>query len=61
MKRVSKNLTKAVTLSVLLMLPYGMAEAREYDATISGKDDSYSKTYDDEKKLIYMILKVKQL
>lgn len=49
MKRVSKNLTKAVTLSVLLMLPYGITEAKEYDATISGKDDSYSKTYDDEK------------
>ena len=27
MKRVSKNLAKAVTLSVLLMLPYGMAQA----------------------------------
>ena len=49
MKRVSKNLTKAITLSVLLMLPYGITEAKEYDATISGKDDSYSKTYDDEK------------
>lgn len=52
MKRVSKNLTKAVTLSVLLMLPYGITEAREYDATISGKDDSYSsdiKIYDNEK------------
>lgn len=52
MKRVSKNLTKAVSLSVLLMLPYGITEAREYDATISGKDDSYSsdiKIYDNEK------------
>ena len=29
MKRVSKNLTKAVTLSVLLMLPYGITEASE--------------------------------
>lgn len=60
MKRVSKNLTKAITLSVLLMLPYGITEAKEYDATISGKDDSYSKTYDDEKTLMYMISKVKQ-
>lgn len=29
MKRVSKNLAKAVTLSVLLMLPYGITEASE--------------------------------
>ena len=53
MKRtMKKNLAKAVTLSVLLMLPYGMAQASVYDATISGKDDTYGadiKTYDDEK------------
>lgn len=36
MKRVSKNLTKAVTLSVLLMLPYGMAWAEPYTDVISG-------------------------
>lgn len=44
MKRVSKNLTKAVTLSVLLMLPYGMAEAKEYDRPIGGKYDNYALT-----------------
>ena len=47
-----KTLAKAVTLSVLLMLPYGMAWAAEYDATISGKDDTYGadiKNYDVEK------------
>ena len=44
MKRVSKNLTKAVTLSVLLMLPYGMAEAKEYDRPIGGKYDNYAMT-----------------
>lgn len=49
MKRVSKNLTKAVTLSVLLMLPYGMAWAETYNDNISGKEDNYSdeiKEYD---------------
>ena len=44
MKRVSKNLTKAVTLSLLLMLPYGMAEARIYDRPIGGKYDNYDLT-----------------
>lgn len=50
MKRVSKNLTKAVTLSVLLMLPYGMAQAaKTYTEAISGADDNYTadiKSYD---------------
>lgn len=41
MKRVSKNLTKAVTLSVLLMLPYGITEAREYNRPIGGTYDTY--------------------
>ena len=36
-----KTLAKAVTLSVLLMLPYGMAEARTYDRPIGGKYDNY--------------------
>ena len=42
MKRVSKNLTKAVTLSVLLMLPYGITEAREYKKPIGGTYDNYA-------------------
>lgn len=37
MKRVSKNLTKAVTLSVLLMLPYGMVHAQDFTETIQAK------------------------
>ena len=45
-----KNLAKAVTLSVLLMLPYGMAQASTtYTEAISGADDKYTeaqKTYD---------------
>lgn len=45
-----KNLAKAVTLSVLLMLPYGMAQAATtYTEAISGADDKYTepqKTYD---------------
>ena len=52
MKRVSKNLTKAVTLSVLLMLPYGMAWAETHTNVISGANDNYSsdiKTYDEKK------------
>ena len=52
MKRVSKNLTKAITLSVLLMLPYGMAWAETHTDVISGANDNYSsdiKTYDDKK------------
>ena len=44
MKRVSKNLTKAVTLSVIFMLPYGMAEAKEYDRPIGGTYDNYALT-----------------
>lgn len=44
MKRVSKNLTKAVTLSVLLMLPYGITEAREYYKPIGGTYDNYALT-----------------
>ena len=50
MKRVSKNLTKAVTLSVLLMLPYGMAWAETYTDVISGANDKYTdeiKEYDE--------------
>lgn len=42
MKRVSKNLTKAVTLSVLLMLPYGMAQAAEYVVPVRGESDRYN-------------------
>ncbi len=45
-----KNLAKAVTLSVLLMLPYGMAQAATYTEAISGADDIYTepqKTYND--------------
>ena len=42
MKRVSKNLTKAVTLSVLLMLPYGMAQAAEYVVPVRGEYDRYN-------------------
>lgn len=45
MKRVSKNLTKAVTLSLLLMLPYGMVEARIYDRPIGGTYDNYAMTH----------------
>lgn len=45
-----KNLAKAVTLSVLLMLPYGMAQAATtYIEAISGADDNYTadiKSYD---------------
>ena len=37
-----KNLAKAVTLSVLLMLPYGMAWAETYTDVISGADDKYT-------------------
>ena len=39
-----KNLAKAVTLSVLLMLPYGIAEARTYDRPIGGTYDNYNLT-----------------
>ncbi len=42
MKRVSKNLTKAVTLGVLLMLPYGMAQAAEYDEPVNAEADTYN-------------------
>lgn len=52
MKRVSKNLTKAITLSVLLMLPYGMAWAETYTDVISGANDKYDepqKSYDSKK------------
>lgn len=49
-----KNLAKAVTLSVLLMLPYGMAQAATtYTEAISGADDKYTepqKTYNDSTK-----------
>ena len=49
-----KNLAKAVTLSVLLMLPYGMAQAATtYTEAISGADDTYTgpqKTYNDSTK-----------
>lgn len=48
MKRVSKNLTKAVTLSVLFMLPYGMAWAEPYTDVISGANDNYTKEYDED-------------
>ena len=37
-----KNLAKAVTLSVLLMLPYGMAQAAEYDGPVKGENDKYN-------------------
>ncbi len=52
MKRtMKKNLAKAVTLSVLLMLPYGMAQAATtYTEAISGADDKYTepqKTYNE--------------
>ena len=62
MKRVSKNLAKAVTLSVLLMLPYGMAWAKTFEYAITGADDTYTnyRTYDEKKMLMYMISKVKQ-
>lgn len=47
-----KNLAKAVTLSVLLMLPYGMAQAATtYTEAISGADDNYTadiKSYDED-------------
>ena len=43
MKRtMKKNLVKAVTLSVLLMLPYGMAQAQTYTDTIQGGNDKYA-------------------
>lgn len=52
MKRVSKNLTKAVTLSVLLMFPYGMAWADNvYTEAVTGSGDKYSepiKKYDEK-------------
>lgn len=65
MKRVSKNLTKAVTLSVIFMLPYGMAwaeTAKTFEYAITGADDTYTnyRTYDEKKMLMYMISKVKQ-
>lgn len=44
-----KNLAKAITLSVLLMLPYGMVQAATYTEAISGADDNYTadiKSYD---------------
>ena len=37
-----KNLAKAVTLSVLLMLPYGMAQAAEYVGPVKGESDRYN-------------------
>ena len=37
-----KNLAKAVTLSVLLMLPYSMAQAQTYTDTIQGGNDKYA-------------------
>lgn len=37
-----KNLAKAVTLSVLLMLPYGMAQAAEYVVPVRGESDRYN-------------------
>ena len=54
MKRVSKNLTKAVTLSVIFMLPYGMAwaeTAKTFEYAITGADDTYTnyRTYDEKK------------
>ena len=44
-----KNLAKAVTLSVLLMLPYGMAQAETFEYAITGGDDTYTdyRTYDE--------------
>ena len=43
MKRtMKKNLAKAVMLSVMLMLPYGMAWAETYTDMISGADDEYT-------------------
>lgn len=48
-----KNLAKAITLSVLLMLPYGMVQAATYTEAISGADDTYTgpqKTYNDSTK-----------
>lgn len=44
-----KNLAKAVTLSVLLMLPYGMAQAATFEYAITGGDDTYTdyRTYDE--------------
>lgn len=57
MKRVSKNLTKAVTLSVLLMLPYGMVHAQDFTETIQGKNDKYAdegiRTGDETKGFVY--------
>ena len=50
MKRtMKKNLAKAVTLSVLLMLPYGMAHAATFEYAITGGDDTYTdyRTYDE--------------
>lgn len=40
-----KNLAKAITLSILLMMPYGMVQAQTYTETIQGKNDKYE---DDE-------------
>ena len=44
-----KNLAKAVTLSVLLMLPYGIAHAATFEYAITGGDDTYTdyRTYDE--------------
>lgn len=42
MKRVSKNLAKAITLSVIFMLPYGMAQAAEYVVPVRGESDRYN-------------------
>lgn len=52
MKRVSKNLAKAITLSVIFMLPYGMAwaeTAETFEYAITGGDDTYTgyRTYDE--------------
>ena len=52
MKRVSKNLAKAITLSVIFMLPYGMAWADNvYTEAVTGSGDEYSeqiKKYDEK-------------
>ena len=42
MIKSNKTLARAVTLSVLLMLPYGMAQAAEYNEAILGNNDNYS-------------------
>lgn len=49
-----KNLAKAVTLSVLLMLPYGMAQAATLTEQIIVSGDNKTWDYSDDNYDIYI-------